>query len=60
MIDLFKEYGKTAEEILNDLSDAISLNDNVIYDREIEKPYGLGDRLFEDIQILRKLFGMDD
>ena len=60
MIDLFKEYGKTAEEILNDLSDAISLNDNVVYDREITKPDGLGDRLFEDIQILRRMWGMED
>lgn len=59
-MDLFKEYGKTAEEILNDLSEAICLNDDVIYGREITKPDGLGDRLFEDIQILRKVFGMED
>ena len=59
-MDLFKEYGKTAEEILNDISEAINLNDAVIYDREIEKPYGLGDRLFDDIQILRKVFEMEE
>lgn len=59
-MDLFKEYGKTADEILSDISEAICLNDDVIYDREITKPDGLGDRLYEDIAILRRLFGMED
>jgi len=59
-MDFLKEYGKTMDDILGDLSEAICLNDDVIYDREIRKPNGLGDRLFEDIQILRKIWGLED
>lgn len=59
-MDILKEYSKTADDILSDISEAICLNDDVIYDREITKPEGLGERLFEDITILRRLFGMED
>ena len=43
-MDYFKEYGKTKQEIISDLSDAI---------RRIDEPY-LIERLEEDIEILER------
>ena len=51
---------KDLSEILSDISEALTLADAITYGREIPELDGLADRLFEDIQLLREHFGMED
>lgn len=51
---------KTVSEILSDISEALTLADAITYGRELPELDGLADRLFEDIQLLREHFGMED
>ena len=51
---------KELTEILSDIGEALTLADAITYGRELPELNGLSDRLFEDIQLLREHFGMED
>jgi hypothetical protein len=50
------------DEILNTISEAITLYDAILYGRnlDISDYAGLGDRLFDSITALRKAHGMEE
>lgn len=51
---------KTVSEILSDIGEALTLADAITYGRELPELNGLSDRLFEDIQLLRDYFKVED
>lgn len=51
---------KDLTEILSDIGEALNLADAITYDKDLPELNGLSDRLFEDIQLLRDYFKVED